>query len=122
MHAPIGPPRQSSVGPDSRPGPPLDAVPAATSARLPGYHRFRGGQEVGRLRAICRAGVKASPANNWVGLQDDASDAYLSMSSCGFRRIFAAGDIAAAERGEKSVPGVVPAAKQMGRYIGKAKT
>jgi NADH:ubiquinone reductase (H+-translocating) len=36
----------------------------------------------------------------------------------GSRRIFAAGDIAAAKSGGKSVPGLAPAAKQMGRYIG----
>jgi NADH dehydrogenase len=67
------------------------------------------------------AGVKASPAASWLGIQGDRAgripvDEHLRVS--GFRTIFAIGDIASARSDGKPVPGLAPAAKQMGRYVG----
>jgi NADH dehydrogenase len=67
------------------------------------------------------AGVKASPAASWLGIQGDRAgripvDEHLRVS--GFRTIFAIGDIASVRSDGKPVPGLAPAAKQMGRYVG----
>ena len=78
----------------------------------------------GRIESYCvlwAAGVKASPAASWLGIEADRAgrikvDEHLRVA--GFRSIFAVGDIAAAHSGGKPVPGLAPAAKQMGRYVG----
>jgi NADH dehydrogenase len=77
-----------------------------------------------RIKSGCvvwAAGVKASPAAEWLGVKGDRAgrvpvDGHLRLP--GFQMIFAAGDIASAQSGGKPVPGLAPAAKQMGRYIG----
>jgi NADH dehydrogenase len=77
-----------------------------------------------RIESSCvlwAAGVKASPAASWLGIEADRAgrikvDEHLRVA--GFRSIFAVGDIAAANSGGKPVPGLAPAAKQMGRYAG----
>jgi len=77
-----------------------------------------------RIESYCvlwAAGVKASPAASWLGIEADRAgrikvDEHLRVP--GFRSIFAVGDIAAANSGGKPVPGLAPAAKQMGRYVG----
>jgi NADH:ubiquinone reductase (H+-translocating) len=77
-----------------------------------------------RIESSCvlwAAGVKASPAASWLGIEADRAgrikvDEHLRVP--GFRSIFAVGDIAAANSGGKPVPGLAPAAKQMGRYAG----
>jgi NADH:ubiquinone reductase (H+-translocating) len=77
-----------------------------------------------RIESSCvlwAAGVKASPAASWLGIEADRAgrikvDEHLRVQ--GFGSIFAVGDIAAANSGGKPVPGLAPAAKQMGRYAG----
>jgi NADH dehydrogenase len=77
-----------------------------------------------RIESSCvlwAAGVKASPAASWLGVQGDRSgripvDEHLRVP--GFQTIFALGDIASALSDGKPVPGLAPAAKQMGRYVG----
>ena len=68
------------------------------------------------------AGVTASPAADWVGAPRDPAgrvrvEADLSLP--GHPEIFAIGDTAAVSRVDgRPVPGIAPAAKQMGRYVG----
>jgi len=64
------------------------------------------------------AGVTASPAAAWLGAEHDRAgrvkvDKELSVP--GFPDVFVIGDTAAVD----GVPGLAPAAKQMGRYVGK---
>jgi NADH dehydrogenase len=80
-----------------------------------------GGRRVESSCVLWAAGVRASPAASWLGVTGDRAgrlpvDEHLRLR--GFRRVFAIGDIAAAESGGKPVPGLAPAAKQMGSYVG----
>lgn len=69
---------------------------------------------------IWAAGVMASPAAKWLGVEADRVgrvpvDTHLNVA--GDARIFVVGDTAAVQWGEtKFVPGIAPAAKQMGAY------
>ncbi len=68
---------------------------------------------------VWAAGVKAGPAAGWIGAETDRAGRIKvgpDLSVPGHPEIFAVGDIAALE---KPVPGIAPAAKQMGRYAGK---
>ena len=65
----------------------------------------------------------ASPAASWLGAEHDHVGRVLvrpDLSVPGHPEVFVIGD-AAAVRGEKGepVPGVAPAAKQMGRHVGR---
>jgi NADH dehydrogenase len=80
----------------------------------------------GRLDAatvIWAAGVTASPAAQWLGAEADRAgrvkvNSDLSVPGC--QDVFVIGDSAAVFDGKgKPVPGVAPAAKQMGHYVGK---
>ncbi len=80
----------------------------------------------GRLDAgtvIWAAGVVASPAARW--LEADADHAGRvkvnpDLSVPGQADIFVIGDVAAVADGKgRPVPGIAPAAKQMGQYVGK---
>lgn len=72
---------------------------------------------------IWAAGVVASPAAQWIGAEHDRAGRILvnpDLSVPGHPNIFAAGDLAAVhDKAGKPVPGIAPAAKQMGRYIGR---
>ncbi|WP_342359215.1 NAD(P)/FAD-dependent oxidoreductase [Terrarubrum flagellatum] len=83
-------------------------------------------EQAGRIDAgtvIWGAGVVASPAAQWIGAEKDRAgrvkvDANLSVP--GHPEIFVVGDTAtAADKEGKPVPGIAPAAKQMGRYVGR---
>lgn len=69
---------------------------------------------------IWAAGVMASPAAKWLGVEADRAgrvpvDAHLNVA--GDARVFVVGDTAAVQWEEtKFVPGIAPAAKQMGAY------
>ena len=82
--------------------------------------------EQGRIDAgtiIWAAGVVASPAARWLGAEHDRAGRILvgpDLSVPGHPEIFAVGDTAAvADPAGKPVPGIAPAAKQMGRYVGR---
>jgi NADH dehydrogenase len=67
------------------------------------------------------AGVRASPAARWVCADADRAgrvhvDEHLRIP--GQERIFAIGDTSASIQEGRPVPGLAPAAKQMGRYVG----
>ncbi len=68
---------------------------------------------------IWAAGVKASPAANWLGAEQDRAGRIKvdpDLSVPGSPEIFAIGDTAALAT---PIPGIAPAAKQMGKYVGR---
>ena len=82
--------------------------------------------EVGRIDAgtiIWAAGVVASPAARWLDAEADRAGRVkvgLDLSVPGHPDIFAIGDTAAvADLSGRPVPGIAPAAKQMGHYVAK---
>ncbi len=81
--------------------------------------------EDGRIDArtlIWAAGVVASPAAAWLGVEHDRAGRVAvgpDLSVPGMPDVFVIGDTAAVNEGARPVPGVAPAAKQMGRYVGK---
>jgi NADH dehydrogenase len=72
---------------------------------------------------IWAAGVTASPAARWLGAEQDRAGRVIvgaDLTVRGKPEIFVIGDTAAATDGNgHPLPGVAPAAKQMGRYAGK---
>ncbi len=70
---------------------------------------------------IWAAGVVASPASEWLGVEKDKAGRIKvgpDLTVPGRPEIFAIGDTAAAVDAEgKAVPGIAPAAKQMGKYV-----
>jgi NADH dehydrogenase len=72
---------------------------------------------------IWAAGVTASPAARWVGADTDKAGRVKvgpDLSVPGRPEIFAIGDTAVpADSKMPPIPGIAPAAKQMGRYVGK---
>ncbi len=68
---------------------------------------------------IWAAGVVAGPAANWIDAAHDRAGRIKvgkDLSVPGHLEIFAVGDIAALD---PPVPGIAPAAKQMGKYVGR---
>jgi NADH dehydrogenase len=86
------------------------------------------GVTVGRERIETRtiiwaAGVKASPAAEWLGVASDSAGRVTvapDLSVPGHPDIFVIGDVALAAGGDgKPLPGVAPVAKQQGQYVAK---
>ena len=80
----------------------------------------------GRIDAatvIWAAGVVASPAAKWIGAEHDRAGRITvnpDLSVLGRPEIFAIGDTASVKnRDGRPVPGIAPAAKQMGQYVAK---
>ena len=83
-----------------------------------------GGAEVIPTATILwAAGVRASPAADWLGVPKDRAGRVLvapDLSVPGHPEIFVIGDTAAVVDAKgRSVPGIAPAAKQMGRHVGR---
>lgn len=86
------------------------------------------GVQLGETRIAARtvlwaAGVAASPLARDLGVPLDRAGRVIVQSDLrvpGHPDIHIAGDLAALQCDGKPVPGVAPAAKQMGRYIGRA--
>lgn len=80
-----------------------------------------GGELISARTIIWAAGVAASPAAEWLGVDADRAgrvNVAADLTVPGFPEIFVIGDtarIATAEGG--TVPGVAPAAKQAGRHV-----
>jgi NADH dehydrogenase len=72
---------------------------------------------------VWAAGVMASRAAKWLGVPADRAGRVIVRSDLtieGHPEIFVIGDTAAVHDGEgRQVPGVAPAAKQMGRYVAR---
>jgi NADH dehydrogenase len=82
------------------------------------------GEESIRAGAVVwAAGVRASPAGEWLGApQDRAGRVQVGpeLSVAGHPNVFVVGDTAAVSGAAgKPVPGIAPAAKQMGGYVGR---
>jgi len=80
------------------------------------------GRRIAARTVLWAAGVKASPAAAWLGASADASGRVQvapDLSVPGLQGVFAIGDTAASNawRGQ-GVPGLAPAAKQGGAYVG----
>lgn len=87
----------------------------ATGVTLPDRH-------IDTATVIWAAGVMASPVARWLGIEGDragrlAVGSDLSVPS--HPNIFVIGDTASVQSRGKPVPGVAPAAKQMGAYVAK---
>jgi len=84
--------------------------------------------QVGRIDAgavIWAAGVQASPAAGWLDASHDRAgrvEVGPDLTLPGHPEVFVIGDTASVRdaRTERPVPGLAPAAKQMGLYVGKA--
>jgi NADH:ubiquinone reductase (H+-translocating) len=82
-----------------------------------------GGEHIAAGTIIWAAGVAASPAGAWIGAVCDRADRVEVSPDLSVRHhpeIFVIGDTATVRGADqRPVPGVAPAAKQMGRYVGK---
>ena len=101
-------------------------VEIMTGTRVTGCDMHGVDLDSGRIDAgttIWAAGVVASPAAQWLGAEHDRAGRVVvgpDLSVPGHPDIFAIGDTAAATRPDgQQVPGIAPAAKQMGRYVGR---
>jgi NADH dehydrogenase len=97
-----------------------------TSTRVTACDRRGVDLEGGRIDAgtlIWAAGVEASPAARWLGAEADRAGRVMvgpDLSLPGHPEIFVIGDTASVRDAVGQVaPGIAPAAKQMGRYVGK---
>lgn len=81
-----------------------------------------GAERLDARTILWAAGVAASPAAKWIGAEKDKAGRIKvnpDLSVPGHPRIFAIGDTALAlTKDGKPVPGIAPAAKQQGVYVG----
>jgi NADH dehydrogenase len=101
-------------------------VEVMTSTRVVGCDPRGVDLEGGRIDAatiIWAAGVIASPAAHWLDAEHDRAGRVQvgpDLSVSGHPEVFAIGDTAAAmDQAGRGIPGIAPAAKQMGRYVGR---
>jgi NADH:ubiquinone reductase (H+-translocating) len=82
-----------------------------------------GTERLAAATVIWAAGVAASPAGQWLGAPIDRAGRVLvtpDLSVPGHPEVFVIGDAASVRDAEgKPVPGIAPAAKQQGRYVGR---
>jgi NADH dehydrogenase len=81
-----------------------------------------GDTKVPSRSVIWAAGVAASPAARWLGCEKDRAGRVIvgpDLSLPGTPEIFVIGDTASVASDGKPVPGLAPAAKQMGAYVAK---
>jgi NADH dehydrogenase len=97
-----------------------------TSTRVTACDRRGVDLEGGRIDAgtlIWAAGVQASPAARWLGAEADRAGRVVvgpDLSLSAHPEIFVIGDTASVRDATgRTAPGIAPAAKQMGRYVGK---
>jgi len=104
------------LGAEVRKGTPVTAVAED--------HVMVGAERIETRTVIWAAGVAASPAAKWLGVQKDKAGRVIvnaDLTLPGHPEIFVVGDTAAMkdEKGEP-VPGIAPAAKQAGVFAAKA--
>ena len=81
-----------------------------------------GDERIEAATVIWAAGVAASPAAQWLGAEHDQAGRVKvepDLSVPGHPEIFVVGDTALVGGAGKPVPGIAPAAKQMGRYAAR---
>jgi NADH dehydrogenase len=82
-----------------------------------------GGERLAARTIVWAAGVQASPAARWLGAEKDRAGRVIvepDLSIKGHPDIFVVGDTAAVKDSKgQPVPGIAPAAKQMGRHAGR---
>jgi NADH dehydrogenase len=99
-------------------------VEVMTSAKVVSCDARGVALEHGRLDAgtvIWAAGVVASPAAQWLNVEPDRAGRVKvgpDLSVPGHAEIFAIGDTAVVAD-QAPIPGIAPAAKQMGKYVGR---
>ena len=80
-----------------------------------------GGEKLDSATVLWAAGVAASPAANWLGVEADNAGRVVvesDLSVSGYENLFVVGDTAAVlDADGNPVPGIAPAAKQQGRYV-----
>jgi NADH:ubiquinone reductase (H+-translocating) len=82
-----------------------------------------GDKFVAAKTVLWAAGVAASPLGKLLGVETDRAGRVQvepDLSIAGASEIFVAGDLASVMQNGKPVPGVAPAAKQMGSYVAQA--
>jgi NADH dehydrogenase len=81
------------------------------------------GERIAAGTILWAAGVHASPAAAWLGAKSDQSGRLLvepDLSAPGLPYVFVIGDVAAVAGPDgQLVPGLAPAAKQMGRHVAR---
>lgn len=82
-----------------------------------------GAQRIAAATVIWAAGVKASPAAAWLNAKADRAGRVMveaDFSVPGHPNVFVVGDTASlTDAAGRQLPGVAPAAKQAGRYVGQ---
>jgi NADH dehydrogenase len=79
-----------------------------------------GGERINANTVIWAAGVRAAPAAEWLGAENDKSERQKvdrDLSITGHPEIFVIGDAAAVIQDGKPLPGVAPVAMQQGAYV-----
>ncbi len=82
-----------------------------------------GTERISARTVLWAAGVEASPVAYWLGVPADAAGRVAvagDLSVPGHRDVYVVGDAARVPWGERPVPGIAPAAKQMGAYVARA--
>ena len=105
----------ASLGVEVRTGAPVAAIDASGIEV--------GGERIAARTVLWAAGVAASPLARSLGVPLDRAGRVLvepDLSAPGLPDVFVAGDLAALLQEGKPVPGVAPAAKQMGRHVAAA--
>jgi NADH dehydrogenase FAD-containing subunit len=80
------------------------------------------GERIRTGNVFWAAGVKASPAARWLGVEADRAGRVKVLADCSVPShpdIFVVGDTACLEEGGKPLPGVAQVAIQQGRYVGR---
>jgi NADH dehydrogenase len=79
-----------------------------------------GGERIAAKTVIWSAGVAASPAGQWLGVETDRAGRVKLLSDLsvpGHPNIFVIGDTSTLQQDGKPLPGVAPVAMQEGRYV-----
>jgi len=82
-----------------------------------------GEDRIGSRTVIWAAGVQAAPVGDWLGVESDRAKRVFvgsDLTAPGLPDVFVIGDAALSSEGGKPVPGIAPAAKQMGVYAARA--
>ncbi len=81
-----------------------------------------GGKRICAHTVLWTAGVQASPAASWLGVEADRVGRVKVLSDLsipGYPNVFVIGDTASSMQNGKPLPGVAPVAMQQGRYVAR---